>query len=420
MKYLLSLFNLDKNKLKYFIILFFEKVILVSTHIYFINYLNRDLYGLYNQINFVSGFIVNFSLLGTLVPIVLSAKENNKYDYNKLINSLQLLFLAIIIFFSLIFITFKSEISYLLFGYDDYQNFVFVVFLVVIGDLFSEIYSQKKRIKEELIDYSLFLLSRTITRLTLLFITYELSNSFLFAIVISTLFYYILIINKVKLRFREGVKNFFLEKKNVLRTIRRGFWFLAIYITSTINLLSINLILASKLKLENLAIYNFNYTLATFPLTFITYVIFYSLPGYKKNSHVENSSGVLFRDIAFSLFILVISFLIIFFSYDFILEIVSKNKYYKNSYIFNLIFLSNFILVINSFFQFPLYSKNRFWIIFLIQFTGMIYTVICLFLTINFKLDTPILIVINSNIIMLILYIISNLKYGKQNYFYKK
>ena len=107
----------------------------------------------------------------------------------------------------------------------------------------------------------------------------------------------------------------------------------------------------------------------------------------------------------------VISFLIIFFSYDFILEIVSKNKYYKNSYIFNLIFLSNFILVINSFFQFPLYSKNRFWIIFLIQFTGMIYTVICLFLTINFKLDTPILIVINSNIIMLILYIISNLKY---------
>ena len=96
-----------------------------------------------------------------------------------------------------------------MFGYDDYQNFVFVVFLVVIGDLFSEIYSQKKRIKEELIDYSVFLLSRTITRLTLLFITYELSNSFLFAIVISTLFYYILIINKVKLRFREGVKNFF-------------------------------------------------------------------------------------------------------------------------------------------------------------------------------------------------------------------
>ena len=136
----------------------------MSTHIYFINYLNRDLYGLYNQINFVSGFIVNFSLLGTLVPIVLSAKENNKYDYNKLINSLQLLFLAIIIFFSLIFITFKSEISYLLFGYDDYQNFVFVVFLVVIGDLFSEIYSQKKRIKEELI--IIVFLSRTITRLT--------------------------------------------------------------------------------------------------------------------------------------------------------------------------------------------------------------------------------------------------------------
>ena len=147
--------------------------------------------------------------------------------------------------------------------------------------------------------------------------------------------------------------------------------------------------------------------MATFPLTFITYVIFYSLPGYKKIVMWENSSGVLFR-YCFSLFILVISFLIIFFSYDFILEIVSKNKYYKNSYIL-INFLSNFILVINSFFQFPLYSKNRFWIIFLIQFTGMIYTVICLFLTINFKLDTPILIVINSNIIMLILYIISNL-----------
>ena len=95
MKKVLTIFNLSRKKLIYFIILFLEKSILISTHIYFINFLNRDLYGLYNQINFLSGFIVNFSLLGTLIPIVLNAKKDSTYRYDNLINTLQLFFLPI-------------------------------------------------------------------------------------------------------------------------------------------------------------------------------------------------------------------------------------------------------------------------------------------------------------------------------------
>ena len=421
MKKVLTIFNLSRKKLVYFVILFLEKSILISTHIYFINFLNRDLYGLYNQINFLSGFIVNFSLLGTLIPIVLNAKKDNTFSYDNLINTLQLFFLPIILIVFLIAYLFKENFSEFVFGDNGYQSYVYITFFVVVADLFSEIYNQKKRILDELIVYSKFILFRTFVRLIILFFVFEYTQSFLIAISVSTLSYYLILTNKIKLNFNKAIAYLFDNRDKVLRIFKNGFWFLIIYLLTTVNLFIINVSIASQLKLESLAIYNFNFTLATFPLTFITYIIFYSLPGYTDSKNLKQSSSrKLLSDILLSLTILSFSFGLIYGFYDLILNLISKDNLYSNINLFSLVFFSNFLLSLNGFFQFPLLKNEKFWLIALIQFIGVSYSICHLKLVASFNIMTPIYVVLISNVIIFFLYIFSILFYEKSYNFFKK
>ena len=398
-----------------------EKSILISTHIYFINFLNRDLYGLYNQINFLSGFIVNFSLLGTLIPIVLNAKKDSTYRYDNLINTLQLFFLPIVLVAFLFAYLFKENFSEFVFGDNGYQSFVYITFFVVVADLFSEIYNQKKRILDELIVYSKFILLRTFVRLTILFFVFEYTQSFLIALSISTLAYYLILTNKIKLNFNKAVGYLLNNIDQVKSIFKNGFWFLVIYILTTVNLFIINVSIASQLKLESLAIYNFNFTLATFPLTFITYIIFYSLPGYTDSKNLtQNSSKKLIRDVLLSLTILFFSFGFMYGFYDLILDAISKDNLYSNINLFSLVFFSNFFVSLNGFFQFPLLKNKKYWLIALIQFIGLLYTFFHLKLIISFNIMTPIYVVLISNVIIFFLYIFSILFYEKSYNFFKK
>lgn len=421
MKKVLTIFNLSRKKLIYFIILFLEKSILISTHIYFINFLNRDLYGLYNQISFLSGFIVNFSLLGTLIPIVLNAKKDSNYRYDNLINTLQLFFLPIVLIAFVFAYLFKENFSELVFGDNGYQSFVFITFFIVVADLFSEIYNQKKRILDELIVYSKFILLRTFVRLTILFFVFEYTQSFLIALSVSTLAYYLILTNKIKLNFNKAVGYLLDNTDQVISILKNGFWFLIIYILTIVNLFIINVSIASQLKLESLAIYNFNFTLATFPLTLITYIIFYSLPDYSDSKNLtQNSSKKLFRDVLLSLTILLFSFGFMYSFYDLILDAISKDKLYSNINLFSLVFFSNFFVSLNGFFQFPLLKNKKYWLIALIQFIGFLYTFFHLKLIISFNIMTPIYVVLISNVIIFFLYIFSILFYEKSYNFFKK
>ena len=222
--------GLDKIKVFYFLLLFLEKIFLILFHIYFINYFDRDLYGLFNQLNFLSGFLVNLSLLGTLVPIVIVSKQKKNFDYDGFLNALQLLFICVVILIGLAFIVFNQYFTIYFFGDKNYKNYIFLLLFITILDLFSEIFIQKTRIEDNLIKYSKFILLRTIVRLLILLIAYKLTGSFYISIILSIFSYFLIVVRKIKISFSSIFHNY---KKNfsiIKRLLKQGFYFLLIYI----------------------------------------------------------------------------------------------------------------------------------------------------------------------------------------------
>lgn len=420
MNKIFNLFGLDRNKFLYFFILFFEKSTLIFSHIYFINFLNKDLYGLYNQINFLSNVIVNISLFGTLVPIVLKSKKIKEYDYNKVINSISIFFIIILMLLSIIFFLFRIDISVIVFGGKNYSNYLYILFLVAILDLFSEIFIQKSRITENLVEYSTFILKRTLIRLISLFIIYKLTDSFILSILISTTFYFILIFRKIKINFSDGLE-FIKSKRGIVKKIfQEGSSFLAMFLLTILNTYIINFILAYKFKLDNLAIYNFNYSLATFPITFINYIIFYSLPKFNDSDFRKKQIIIsTLKDIFFAGSILLLSYLILNYLYTDLISLIAKDSSFNNISLFRKIYLLNIVITLNTFIQFPLYKSRSYFRIVLIQFAGLIFTTILLYFSQKTELTFPINSVIISNFGMLVLYLlhlIFNAKIFKESY----
>jgi hypothetical protein len=118
----------------------------------------------------LSGFLVNISLLGTLVPIVIFSKQKKNFDYDGILNALQFLFISVVILIGLIFIVFNQYFTNYFFGDKNYVNYIFLIIFITLLDLFSEIFIQKTRIEDNLIKYSKFILLRTIVRLLVLVI----------------------------------------------------------------------------------------------------------------------------------------------------------------------------------------------------------------------------------------------------------
>lgn len=409
-----NFFRLDKRKIKYFSLLSLEKIFLILFHIYFINYFDRDLYGLFNQLNFLSGFLVNISLLGTLIPIVIFSKQKKNFDYGSILNAIQFLFISVVILIGVVFIVFNQYFTNYFFGDKNYVNYIFLLIFITLLDLYSEIFIQKTRIEDNLIKYSKFILLRTIVRLLVLVIAYKLTGSFYISILLSICSYFLLVVQKIKISFSSILpyyKKHFLIIKGFLK---QGFYFLIIYIFTSGNLLIINSILASKFKLESLAIYNFNFTFASFPLTFTSYIIFYSLPHFAdSNSDNYKKIKTYLKDVLFALSILLISYFIFRIFYEDIITFISIDSNYQNLYLFDLISISNILIMINSFIQFPLLNEHKYGKITLIQFTGVLFTVCSLLVSEKIYIDTPIYFVLISNFLMLILYLIFTIIYAK-------
>lgn len=409
-----NFFELDKRKVLYFLLLFLEKTFLILFHIYFINYLDRDLYGLFNQLNFLSGFLVNISLLGTLIPIVIFSKQKKNFDYYGILNAMQFLFIAVVFLIGLAFIVFNQYFTIYFFGDKNYVNYIFLIIIITLLDLFSEIFIQKTRIEDNLIKYSKFILFRTIVRLLVLLIVYKLTGSFYISILLSIFSYFLLVVQKIKISF--SILNLYNKNKfSIIKGfLKQGFYFLLIYIFTAGNIFIINTILASKFKLESLAIYNFNNTFASFPLTFTSYIIFYSLPQFA-DSNYNNHKKIkkYLKDIFFALFILLFSYSFLRIFYEDLITFISKDPNYQNLYLFDLISIANILIMINSFFQFPLLNEHKYGKITLIQFVGVLFTICSLLFSETLNIDTPIYFVLISNLIMLILYLLFTIFYAK-------
>lgn len=415
MKKLFDFFEIKRDKLLYFFILLTEKIILVLSHIYFINFLNRDLYGLYNQINFLSNILVNISLLGTLIPIVIKAKQKKDFDYNNLIQSISFFFILIVFILASISFIFKENISNIVFGNTNYSNYIILLFTLVVIDLYSEIFIQKARISNSLIDYSSFALKKTLIRLGSLFIIFSLTNSFFWAIFGSIFSLIVILYDKIYFSWNKTKIYINTKKREIINSFIEGFSFLGMFILSILNTYIINFILAYKFKLETLAVYNFNYTLATFPLTFINYIIFYSLPKFNDSRFERNTQLITtLKDLILAISILIISFLIISFFYEYIISNITNDASYSSITLFRKIYILNIITTLINFIQFPLLRDKKFLNILFIQIVGVILTIVFIILSERIDIYFPINSVIKSNLIMLFIYLLFISYYAKR------
>ena len=407
--------DLNRTKGLYFSILFFEKIFVMLFHFLFILYLERELYGLFNQINFYSNYIFGISLMGVMLPLTVSASDKNEKLFST-INNLTL-FSIIISFIISLAIFFSNEyLSEFIFGSGNFKNFLVPLIIIVLSDVISEFYIVKLRIKEEIIKYSKFLFFRTLIRLSSIVIIYIIFSSYLIAILLSSIVY---LLFSTSVFVRDIDVNYFF-KFNITdckKYLKQGFNFLIIYILSTASLALINLVITQKFELKNLAVYNFNNTLSNIPITIVSYIVFYTIPNYSKNFSeigLRESLKKLSKNILLAM-VISFSFLIIsVFFYDFIIIFFNIDNSYSDKYQYLLIFLLNTIIVINNFIQIPILNEKRFR--FLLYLNSVIFLTNLLmvyFYPFQYEINTPIYTTLLTQLIFTIsltIFLIKNFK----------
>tara|TARA_B100000029_G_scaffold285837_1_gene279642 strand:- start:3649 stop:4911 length:1263 start_codon:yes stop_codon:yes gene_type:complete len=404
-KIFLEFFNLSEQKLKYFILVFFEKLILLFFHIMFLNYLDRDLYGLFNQINFYSSYIMGVSLLGILIPILVSYKNSTKEKVDFIISNF--LFLSIIVssLLFVIIIIFNETVTGLIFGSNNYKLFLIPIYIIAISDILSEYIILKNRIFNKIISYSSFLLFRTSFKLFTILAVYILTDSFLIAIIVSSLVYLVFVLFKINFKFyniqKKIIGSIFIFKQ----ILKEGSNLLFIYFFSTANIAIINIIISSQFMLDELAVYNMNFTISAIPVTIASYIAFYSLPSFIDSSNnigVVASLEALFKDILLVTIIFIAFFTTIFLSYDYIIPIIVNKSEYYNKDQFVYIYILNFFIAFVSFVQMPLLKKKKYSVLLLVYLFSIIINIsIVYFNKSNLKILTPIIASLISNLFII-------------------
>lgn len=410
---ILDFFNIDKQKIKYFSLLLLEKIIFIGFHLYFVNEISRDYYGIFTQTNYISSFITNIILLGFAIPFLInSTKTNHSYDNDifQFFKSFSILISFLII---PIFLVFGIYFSNFIYGDAAYLSYLIILLLTIITDTISEYFNLHNRIQSNLSIYSNFILSRTIVRVLSLLSIFIVSKDFFISYFISSLLFltYVLFSSrKIGFFSKNLLKLFNDHRQKILKLLNDGFKFLSLYILNSASGLLVNLILVNRFDVETLAIYSFNLTLASIPITISQYITFYSLPDFSKKFFSNKSEGriSLVRDILFSISVFFIIFIIIYFTYDTIF-FNFINPDYSNKNLFILVFFANTLFMINNFIQFPLLSENRYTSVLLIASFSLIVNVSYLSLTSeHITIFTPVIGLLIANSLMLVLLFIYN------------
>ena len=152
----------------------------------------------------------------------------------------------------------------------------------------------------------------------------------------------------------------YLTKTSVKSLFKDGMNFLTLFLFNTFSTLLINLILVNQFDVETLAIYSFNMMLASIPISVLSYITFYSLTDFSNNYNVDKnmSNKIIIKDAGFSLLTFTLSFILIYFLYDYIF-LTLLNDSYANRNLFIIIFIANLIYMINNFIQFPILSEKN-------------------------------------------------------------
>ena len=358
-----SLLNIEKSKIIYFSVLITEKLIVLLFHFFVVNYLSIDSYGIFNQTNFISAVLQNILMFGVAIPFIVAVSKDNrleKFFYNFFLPTS--LIVSVLIFFTII--VFGEYFTNIIFGDPAFKNYLLILLIVIVADIFSEYIIVKHRVEAQLKYHSNFILIRTVIKISVLLIIFYLTNNFFIAFLISSLSYLLLtlIISFVYFDLRPSTYYSLLNKNidQIKSLFNEGFQFLIIYLILTTSSILINILIVNKFDISTLAIYNFNFMLASAPITILGYITFYALPDFSKltsNSDDIMSSNIL-KDLLFSSVIFLIFFVGIYFLYDLIISII--NEFYADKFLFSLIFISNFVFMVNNYFQFPLLSNKKY------------------------------------------------------------
>ncbi len=409
---LFSLLNLEKRKVVYFSILITEKILILIFHFFIANYFSSESYGILNQTNFISAFFQNILMFGVAIPFIVSvAVDKNLHDvFFKLFIPLSL-FVSIFCF--LVIFLFSEFFTNIIFGNPIFIKYLIIIFIVIISDVLSEYIIVRNRVQDKLKLHSNFILSRSLIKVSVILIIYFLTNDFYISFLISSISYLTFTLVVSHLYFDLSVNNFTnILKKNfnqIKKLLIDGFQFILIYILSTTSSILINLIIVGEFDINTLAIYNFNFMLASAPITVLGYITFYSLPDFSKKTIISENimSSNLFKDIFLTSILFLIFFVVIFFAYDLIVTLI--NEFYRDKTLFSIIFISNFIFMINNFCQFPLISKRKYLSLIIIIFTSLSLNLIYLFvINDNFTMLTPVYGFLIANVSTFILLIIIN------------
>ena len=116
----MNIYNLNRDKILYFFLLFLEKAAVLVFHFYFINKIAQEFYGVFSQSNYISGLVSNILLFGVAIPFVINSASRNKHqdELLRFFKNLSLFVSFIIIILGLIVGNFFSD---LIFGDSSYM-----------------------------------------------------------------------------------------------------------------------------------------------------------------------------------------------------------------------------------------------------------------------------------------------------------
>ena len=416
----MNIINLNREKILYFFLLSLEKASVLIFHLYFINKIAQEFYGIFSQTNYISGIISNILLFGVAIPFVINSSSKNKYQDELFVffRNLSLLISFIVITVLIILGNFFSD---LIFGDSQYKIYLFVLGLYIISDIISEYFNLYNRIRSNLITHSKFILFRSLVKIASLIIPYIIYDDFVLAYFISSISYILFII--LFSRKSTGIISFsffslsYFNSKPVKNLFRDGTNFLSLFLLNTFSTLLINLILVNQFNVETLAVYSFNMMLASVPISILSYITFYSLTDFSNSYNIDKkmSNKIIIKDAGFSLITFVIAFLMIYLSYDYIFSTLLNNSY-ANRNLFIIIFIANLIYMINNFIQFPILSEKKYFILISIIGLSIILNLSYLYFNINsISILTPVigLLIANFTTLFFLLFYKLFLKYAK-------
>ena len=404
--------HLQFNYSKYFILLGIDKIINIIYTIYIVKLLTESEYGIYGFTISFSSYASNILLLGIGTPIVVIIGKSEYLKNNLesiLVKLLSFSFVLYLILTILIFF-YSNSLSELF--YDDIKNkiFLFVLLLIILLDTLVVYKSLSYRLTDRFVDNASFIFRSNFIKILVFICVLFISKNFFYAFSISaicTLVFVLLSDRFIKKIINNIVFSIdFRIFKNEILILKEGIPFLFIYFLMNFSLYLINFLIVNKLSLENYATYNFNFTLAFLPMSFISYIVFYSFPKYVSNSYSNKLNKQLILDLILGLFFILIYYVLTFFIYNYLLDLVGKSSY-SNFSLFSIIYFSMIMTAVINFLYFPLLNDKRYLRIISIISISIFVNIAFLLINNVFKIHTPSIGLILSQLTIFILFLFS-------------